>query len=297
MYGSSTAGHESAAITRVAASLRLECPGLPLFIAAGTSVPALTGIMNSYRTAKETLQHYFYRHSSAGLLMYQEIKDTPFSCDYDHIRMADEMLGFINTLDLPGFRRAVDLAAYSFQEKLVAPEAVKKFVIHLIYRIRELAPMTVNSQRQEMSKVFQIPETHHSRLTLTGLMGHMLDCGEAVIELLLEERGRRSHDIVRDINQYIQGHYRESLTIQKLAEIFYLHPVYLGQLLIKKNGMGFNELLHNLRVEEAARLLHEHKLKLSEVAEHVGYVNYGQFLKQFEKKMKMSPNEYRNAKT
>jgi two-component system response regulator YesN len=128
-------------------------------------------------------------------------------------------------------------------------------------------------------------------------MGHLLACGEAVIELLLQERGRQSQDVVRDINHYIQEHYRESLTIQKLAEIFYLHPVYLGQLLIKRNGMGFNELLHCLRIDEAVKLLHEHNLKLSEIAERVGYANYGQFLKQFEKKMRVSPNEYRNTKS
>ncbi|KUP23293.1 helix-turn-helix domain-containing protein [Paenibacillus sp. DMB5] len=128
-------------------------------------------------------------------------------------------------------------------------------------------------------------------------MEYLLAFAEEVIRLLLQERGNRSQDVVRDINRYVQEHYRESLTIQRLAEIFYLHPVYLGQLLIKKNGIGFNELLHNLRIEEAARLLEERTLKLSEIAERVGYANYGQFLKQFEKKMHLSPNEYRQAKS
>ncbi|MNE71728.1 TCP pilus virulence regulatory protein [compost metagenome] len=127
-------------------------------------------------------------------------------------------------------------------------------------------------------------------------MNHLLAAAETGIGLLLQERDRRSHDVVRDINLYIREHYRESLTIQRLAEIFYLHPVYLGQLLIKKNGMGFNELLHNLRIEEAVKLLEEPGLKLSEIAEKAGYANYGQFLKQFERKMHLSPNEYRQAK-
>nr|WP_245864738.1 AraC family transcriptional regulator [Paenibacillus donghaensis] len=45
-------------------------------------------------------------------------------------------------------------------------------------------------------------------------------------------------------------------------------------------------------MEEAARLLRENKLRSAQVAEKVGYSNYSQFLKQFEKKMSMSPNEY-----
>lgn len=53
--------------------------------------------------------------------------------------------------------------------------------------------------------------------------------------------------------------------------------------MIRKNGIGFNELIHDLRIEEAAALLKQGKLKNSEIAESVGYANYGQFLKHFEK--------------
>ncbi|MNC66833.1 TCP pilus virulence regulatory protein [compost metagenome] len=73
-----------------------------------------------------------------------------------------------------------------------------------------------------------------------------------------------------------------------------MNPVYLGQLLMKKNGISFNELMHNLRIEMAITLLQQKRLKNSEIAEQVGYVNYGQFLKQFEKRMGISPNEYKN---
>lgn len=52
---------------------------------------------------------------------------------------------------------------------------------------------------------------------------------------------------------------------------------------MRKNGIGFNELIHNLRIEEAAALLKQNKLKNSEIAERVGYTHYNQFLKHFEK--------------
>lgn len=131
---------------------------------------------------------------------------------------------------------------------------------------------------------------------LSGLLSRLLSCGERAIELLVREQNQKSHGIIREINQYIGEHYHESLSIQKLAEVFFLHPVYLGQLLIKKNGRTFNEQLHHLRIQAAAVLLRESRLKLSEIAERVGYVNYGQFLKRFEKEMHMGPNEYRHAK-
>ncbi|MNP63360.1 putative response regulatory protein [compost metagenome] len=118
--------------------------------------------------------------------------------------------------------------------------------------------------------------------------------GKEIIDLLLEDKTQRSQGVVQNINAYIREHYREPLTIKKLAEVFFLHPVYLGQLLQKRNGVHFNEMIHNLRIEEAIKLLRDGNLNNGEVAERVGYANYGQFLKQFERRLQMSPNEYRN---
>ncbi|MEI2398510.1 helix-turn-helix transcriptional regulator, partial [Paenibacillus phytohabitans] len=141
-----------------------------------------------------------------------------------------------------------------------------------------------------------IAEIQQAMIPLDELLSRLLMCGEMAIDLLMREQNQKSHGIVQEINEYIGAHFQESLSIQKLAEVFFLHPVYLGQLLIKKNGMTFNEQLHHLRIQEAAVLLRGSKLKLSEIAERVGYVNYGQFLKRFEKEMHMGPNEYRHAK-
>ncbi|UQZ33486.1 DNA-binding response regulator [Paenibacillus sp. PK3_47] len=277
-------------------TLHQEYSSSQLHTATGFWTEELIRLADSYHAAKEALRHYFYRPQHSGVLAYQEVKATPFSRDYDHLRMMDGIMGAINTLDLSGFIQAVRNTADSFREELVEPEAVKKFVIHIMYKMMELVPENGGGQRTALQEQFKIPEIQQPMITLPALMGQLSACGESVITLLREEQDERSHGIVREINRYIGEHYRESLSIQKLAEVFYLHPVYLGQLLIKKNGMTFNEQLHNLRIREAALLLRESQLKLSDIAERVGYSSYSLFLKHFEKKMQMGPNEYRNAK-
>lgn len=296
VYGVGEYSGENEAAEAVQASLQQKAADKPLLIAVGAAVSSPLDLADSYRMAKEALTHFFYQTEPCGLLAYQEIKDRPFSYHYDHIRLMDAIMGPVNTLDLAGFRQAVAAAARSFREQLVAPEVVKKLVIHIMYRIFELAPEESGGRRSALPGSFGAAEIPQTMISLTGLMDRLLECGEAGIGLLVQEQNRNSYGIVREINQYIGEHYRESLTIQKLAEIFYLHPVYLGQLLRKKNGIHFNEQLHSLRIEEAAALLRQNELKISEIAEQVGYSNYGQFLKQFEKKMGVGPGQYRNAK-
>lgn len=296
VYGMPADSLEGSAIEERLDILRQEYGSGQIYIAIGTPENTLPGIAESYRSAKEALQHFFYNPEYAGVLAYRGIQGQPFSYHYDHIRLMDALLDSVNLLDADGYRRALEEADRSFRAQQVAPEVVRKIVIHLMYRITELAPGAEDRGGEPGTAGSGIAEIQQAMIPLDELLSRLLLCGEMAIDLLMREQNQKSHGIVQEINEYIGAHFQESLSIQKLAEVFFLHPVYLGQLLIKKNGMTFNEQLHHLRIQEAAVLLRGSKLKLSEIAERVGYVNYGQFLKRFEKEMHMGPNEYRHTK-
>ncbi|OMD97637.1 DNA-binding response regulator [Paenibacillus odorifer] len=297
VYGYNSLSTEGAVIDQIATPLLNEHPKQALYIATGAGVGSLLQIGNSFRMAKEALMYYFYFSENVEILTYQEIKDSPFSYHYDQIQLMDDLIRPINTLDSAGFSQAVNSAARSFREQRIAPEVVKKIVIHMMYKIIEFTSEASEVHESSLSNQIRIPAMLDSMITLTDLMRNLLFCGEASIDTLLKEQNLKSQGIVQEINNYIEEHFRECLTIKRLSEVFFLHPVYLGQLLIKKNGINFNEQLHNLRIKEAVHLLQQNKLKNSEIAEKVGYGNYSQFLKQFEKKLHMSPNEFKNTNT
>jgi two-component system response regulator YesN len=294
VYGYPSESDEGAAIYDIVSPLLNKQPKQAMYIAVGASEGSLLQLANSYRTAKEALMFYFYNSDHSGFLTYQGTKDSPFSYHYDQIQLMDDLMRPINILDKKGFKQAVGLASRSFREMRIAPEVVKKIVIHIMYKIVEFTSGASEVQVSSLLTQITIPEMRDSMMKLKDLMRNLLACGEASIDILLQEQSQRSQGIVQEINNYIEVHYRENLTIKKLSEVFFLHPVYLGQLLIKKNGIHFNEQLHDRRIKESIRLLQHNKLKNSEIAEKVGYSNYSQFLKQFEKKMRMSPNEFKH---
>jgi YesN/AraC family two-component response regulator len=96
-----------------------------------------------------------------------------------------------------------------------------------------------------------------------------------------------------EVAEYLRAHYRCSLTIRELAERFYVHPVYLGQSFARKYGMSIADYVHELRIEEARRLLESTDMTLGAIAEAVGYNAYQHFLKQFERRTGMKPAAYR----
>ncbi|MEC0205537.1 response regulator [Paenibacillus lautus] len=269
--------------------------GRRLFMAVGEGQQSLAQIRRCYETAKEAIEHQFYDTEYGGMISYREVLDRPFHYHYP-TSLLDDVIRSAELLDKKEFLEAAQLAASTFREQRIAPVIVKKMVIHVLYKIMGLAKETEDAEARILAAKSNAAGLTDGTYHLDDLMAELLRCGEECMDLLLLEQARQSQGLIHEINGYIRLHYRENLTIKRLAELFYLHPVYLGQLLLRKNGIGFNELIHNLRIDEAVALLKQSKLKNSEIAEKVGYSHYNQFLKHFEKRWGMSPNEFKNRR-
>ncbi|GMK43513.1 response regulator [Paenibacillus glycanilyticus] len=93
--------------------------------------------------------------------------------------------------------------------------------------------------------------------------------------------------------QYIRTHYHADLSLEKVAAIVYLNPVYFSQLFKQKTGAGFKEYVIGLRLEQAKQMLLNPKLKLADVAERIGYQDMRHFSQLFRKKYGETPSEFR----
>lgn len=93
--------------------------------------------------------------------------------------------------------------------------------------------------------------------------------------------------------QYIKTHYHEELTLEKVASIVYLNPVYFSQLFKQKTGTGFKDYVTHLRLERSMELLKASELKITEISERVGYPDVRHFSQIFRKKTGLTPSEYR----
>ena len=294
VYGCSASLEDDQKTLQLFTSLLEECASKRIWMAAGAGEDSLLHISMSYESACEAIKYLFYSEGS-GLIRYEEIMEQSFSYHYDQLQVMDELMQPVLLLDLAEFREAVQAAASGFRKLLLAPELAKKVVIHVLHRILEMVEEGTGEAVEHLLKSYTVPELTGSVINLRDLMDTLQCCGEESIQRLIQEQDKQSQGIIQEIMKYIEEHYRERLTLKQLSELFYIHPVYLGQLLLKRNGITFNKLIHNLRIEEAKRLLIKNELKNSEIAERLGYSHYSQFLKQFEIRMNMSPNEFKNT--
>ena len=95
------------------------------------------------------------------------------------------------------------------------------------------------------------------------------------------------------VQQYIQEHYHEELSLKTLAEMACVSPHYFSAYFKAETGQNYKAYLTGVRMEKALSLVLDTDLKSYEIAERVGYNNVRRFVDAFRAVYKMSPIDYR----
>lgn len=104
-------------------------------------------------------------------------------------------------------------------------------------------------------------------------------------------------ELIRPVLAYIDGHAREPLSLERVAQVVHVSPSRLRHVFKEVTGVGFKEYVTQVRLTEAKRLLVGTDLSVAEVAHAVSYTNLSQFYKVFERSCAMSPAAYRRYYT
>ncbi len=114
------------------------------------------------------------------------------------------------------------------------------------------------------------------------------------IEGAEEEQTGAGSFIVRNALNYMKENYGRKITLSEVAEQTYVSQWHLSKLLNKHTGQSFSELLNSIRINEAKALLNDQSLRISDIAEMVGFLDLAHFSRVFKKHVGVSANEYRN---
>ncbi|MFC0559100.1 response regulator transcription factor [Halalkalibacter alkalisediminis] len=95
--------------------------------------------------------------------------------------------------------------------------------------------------------------------------------------------------VIRLIKQSMPG----DISLKAAAKEVHLNSSYLSQLFKEQMGKNFNEYVTELRMNEAERLLKRTSLRISEIAERLGYADLAYFTNSFKKYYGVTPSKYR----
>lgn len=111
--------------------------------------------------------------------------------------------------------------------------------------------------------------------------------------LLQDWLDARNSGLMDKALRYLEGHYMEECSMVTVANQIHLSPNYFSNLFKKQTGETFSNYLTKLRIRKAELLLSNTDMKISEIAQSVGYQDSNYFATAFRQITGMSPSQYR----
>lgn len=102
--------------------------------------------------------------------------------------------------------------------------------------------------------------------------------------------------LVKDIKQYIHSNYHQEITLQHIADRFFISRENVSRKFKLVSSENLSDYLSNLRIDKAKQLLKSSDLRLSQISSLVGFQDEKYFSRVFKKVTGMTPREYRKAR-
>lgn len=134
-------------------------------------------------------------------------------------------------------------------------------------------------------------------LTLGLLLDELVARAAAAAPAGPEDAAPVGHTLVLErVNRYVHAHLNRPLGLREVARAVGLSPSRLGALFRRQMGISPARYLRRVRVNIAARLLHETTLSVREVAARTGFASLPAFSRTFRQVLGEAPTAYRHRR-
>lgn len=139
-----------------------------------------------------------------------------------------------------------------------------------------------------------VPETHFMVFTyalqLACKISQILRCETLTKQEVITNPKTNS------VCRYIDSHYKENLTIEKISKHIYMSPSHASRLFKKETGMTIKSYLTMRRITNAKSLIMQGN-KTMNIYSDCGFSDYSSFYRAFTKYVGMTPNEFKRVQT
>ncbi len=202
----------------------------------------------------------------------------------------------VNFIILPGFFEQV-LAMIGAEKSMIRDFLIdclrngQHDVSYLHFQVADV--LMVQNLMENL--VASLLDGHYSQrlnqTTLALVILHLMDYTERL------DIGRNHFEQEQAIRifRYIDEHYHDG-SLAELATSMHYDSPQMSRLIKKVTGYSYKELLQEKRLSQAAYLLKETTLPITDISMDVGYNNFSYFYRLFEEKYGVTPKAYRIGK-
>lgn len=125
------------------------------------------------------------------------------------------------------------------------------------------------------------------------LMLYLLTKDFAKTDLSEESLQQQKQQRTENIEKYLKQNFNKQISLNDLADKFYLSPAYLSRYFRKEFGTNFLDYLNQLRLKHATEEILRTDKPITQIAMNAGFSNITAFNKMFREEYSKTPSEYR----
>ncbi len=170
--------------------------------------------------------------------------------------------------------------------RVILIDALSLFAASLEKKLLLPAGRLSGSLREWISRLEKLRATHE-------LIGSFKTALQTFTEFSTNPSTAEMEANAKELKAYVSEHFRSALRVQKVAKQMGLSRSTFHRRVRKWMGMGFNEYVQQVRLEEAKRMLHTSRFSVARIAQECGFSSSVYFIRAFKKKTRMTPLRYR----
>ncbi len=203
------------------------------------------------------------------------------------------LLSLMKAGDQKGARRELNKTLGALFSHTADIRLIKAHVI-------EMMGYLVRSALEESPHMSSLIEKNHDWMkkiidagdfeTLSNVVADALD--DFMRNIYLQGHSRTNTTVAR-ILEYLNEHFDSTITLEALSKEVGMSTFRIAHLVKEVTGKTVLQHVHQLRVQEAQRLLEQSDLNCTDIAYETGFGDQSYFIKQFRKWMGITPARYR----
>jgi two-component system response regulator YesN len=251
------------------------------------------------RECKEALEHKFYLGTNS-VIFYNDLHTFfKFNDPSNLYNLQKQMVENIKAGNIDGLKENIASIQETINSECCTDkDYIRNFYFNNISLINSIQTSLPHEDDQKKHAETNLVELY----SLIEKCDNIGDLNEILGEIALravskvhEYNDNNMKLLIRKAVDYINEHYKEDVTLNKVADHIYVSSFYISRMFKKEIGINFVDYLNDLRINKAKELLQDISYKTYEVAEAVGIANSHYFSKLFKKHVGVTPSEYRES--
>lgn len=204
----------------------------------------------------------------------------------------------IHSMDVP-YRRFIFWISREFCRQLHQMSPYYNYIMQQAEQLRKymfhLDRITFNTLQSKMIRLLEEMRSEHfgKELQMTLYVDDFILCLNRIgYELLEPKKAPADTSLYTNIAEFIEEHLDEDLSLERLAEEFYVSKYHIAHVFKENLGLSIHQYITKKRLRLCEEALCT-GMPITDICQTYGFGDYSSFYRAFKKEYGISPKEYR----